>query len=1333
MTNIVPALPTDPPNTLDGSRVWEIQVVSFEEQFDDLKKKLAKNNEAKMVLYNALPKKEYERIFMCKTAKDIWQSLLITHQEESIDIGFARFITVITSLKALNEGFSRNNNIRKFLRALHPKWRAKVMAIEESKDLSLIALDELIGNLKVHEVVMEKDSEIYRGKKERFKFIALKAMKESSDDETSTSESNDEQYAMAVRNFKKFIKRKGKFVRQPREEKKSFRQRVEKQGNSDRKYFRCGDPNHLIGDYPKPSRNKDPKAFIGGYSQNSKAYVVLNKHTMKVDKSLNVTFDKCPHPIKLSPFVDDDVGEEEAIRKNTKIALYGLKQALKAWYDRLKAFLIKHEYSMGMVDNTLYTKKSKSHLIIVQIYVDDIIFGYTSQNLCDDFAKIMHDEFEMSMMGVELLLGSSNQKMEDGIFFNQSKYIKKMLKKFGLKDSKSNKTPMSTEIKLTKDDEANSVDSSKYRGMIGSLLYLTASSPDIMFSVRLCARFQENPKTTHLEAVKRIFRYIIGTSHLGEWYPKGTRIETVVYADSDNAGLGCAEGWVAAAASHVGVLELDTYSLSEADPLESSPPLVSIAPMVLPFLCLDDSDSDTKILERHVSPTAPILSAPSAIVAPPFEFPLALVALTVRKSVRPLPSHRLALSKAYLRWRSTLLSTMYPLTTSESSAGDSFSESSARPSRKRCRSPATTVIISSIHYTRALVPSCANIFSPHKRFRDSISLEDSVKEDIDINVLEDIEADATTVEVAVERDVEARIDVGIGIEVNVGIYVEVEVEDEVESNERGTMEDYEFRVGEPKGSSLLSIERDRVDSLRRHTALSQEEFRQQSKNSLTDVWKKHWLLMRRPVLQMHSRRKTKAKMAVMVIIEMEEIEMAGTEMAKMEMVKLEMLGMEIQMRIIGMLGLLYESRTVRTDAAFAMSWRKLMKLMAKVYCPRNEVQKMESKLWNLTVKNNDLATYTQRFQELTMLCTRMVLEEEDQIKRYVGGLPNNNQRNVMSVEPTRLQDSEVNQRDNHGQQPLFKRPKFGGHPIARAYTACNNERRPYNGTLPLCNKCQVVNQRVITCFKCGRQGHYRSDCPKLKDQNRGNKTRNKNGVRKARGKAYVPGGGDVNPDLNFIKGTFLLNNHYAFSYDVELADGRVSETNTVLRGCTLVNHHAMIVCNEKIMQIPYGDKVLIVQGDRGDNGEKSKLSIISCTKTQKYIKKEHAKHLKLILDLLKKEELYAKFSKCDFWLSRIAKPITKLTQKNMKFDSSEKAEAAFQILKQNLCSAPILALPKGSENFVVYYDASRKGLGVVLMQREKVIAYVSRQVKIHEKNYTTHDLELRAVVFALKM
>ncbi|GJV42953.1 zf-CCHC domain-containing protein [Tanacetum coccineum] len=240
-----------------------LEVVLFEERNDKLKKRLAKNNKAKIVLYNALPTKKYERIFMCKMAKDIWKLLLITHQE-SIDSGFARFNTIITSLKALDEGFSSKNYVKKFLRALHPKWRAKVTAIDKSKDLSSLALYELIGNLKVHELVMEKDSKIYKGKKERVKSIALKAKKESSDDETLTSGSDDEEYAMAVRNFKKFFRGKGKFVRQPRQEKKSFRQRDDKKGKSDRKCFRCSDLNHLIGDCLKPLRNKDQKAFVGG-------------------------------------------------------------------------------------------------------------------------------------------------------------------------------------------------------------------------------------------------------------------------------------------------------------------------------------------------------------------------------------------------------------------------------------------------------------------------------------------------------------------------------------------------------------------------------------------------------------------------------------------------------------------------------------------------------------------------------------------------------------------------------------------------------------------------------------------------------------------------------------------------------------------------------------------------------------------------------------------------------------------------------------------------------------------------------------------------------------
>ncbi|GJT13215.1 retrovirus-related pol polyprotein from transposon TNT 1-94 [Tanacetum coccineum] len=263
------------------------EVIPFEKQTDDLKKRLAKNNEAKMVIYNALPRKEYERIFMCNTAKEIWKTLLITHQgnsqvkdnkidllvqqyeqfviseDESIDSAFARFNTIITSLKALDEGYSSKNYVRKFLRALHPKWRAKVTAIEESKDLTSLSLDELIGNLKVHEMIIKKDSEIVKAKVER-KSLALKAKKESSDEECLTSGSEDEEYAMAVRDFKKFFKRRGRFVRQPRNDKKTFqRSRDDKNGKSDRKCFRCGDPNPFIGECPKTTKRQEQRAFVG--------------------------------------------------------------------------------------------------------------------------------------------------------------------------------------------------------------------------------------------------------------------------------------------------------------------------------------------------------------------------------------------------------------------------------------------------------------------------------------------------------------------------------------------------------------------------------------------------------------------------------------------------------------------------------------------------------------------------------------------------------------------------------------------------------------------------------------------------------------------------------------------------------------------------------------------------------------------------------------------------------------------------------------------------------------------------------------------------------------
>ncbi|GJW70314.1 putative reverse transcriptase domain-containing protein [Tanacetum coccineum] len=415
----------------------------------------------------------------------------------------------------------------------------------------------------------------------------------------------------------------------------------------------------------------------------------------------------------------------------------------------------------------------------------------------------------------------------------------------------------------------------------------------------------------------------------------------------------------------------------------------------------------------------------------------------------------------------------------------------------------------------------------------------------------------------------------------------------------------------------------------------------------------------------------------------------------------------------------------------------------------------------------------------------------------------------------------------------------------------------------------------------------------MKNNNRCNQGGNGN----APAKVYTVGRAGTNPDSNVVTGTFLLNNRYAsvlfdtgadrsfvstaFSsqiditpttldhyYDVELADRRIIRLNTILRGCILnfLNHpfnidlmpvelgsfnaiigmdwlakyHAVIVCAEKIVCIPWGNETLISvylkidlrsgyhqlrvrEEDIPETAFRTryghyefqvmpfgltnspavfmdlmnrvckpyldKFVIVFIDDILIYLKnkQEHEEHLKLILELLKKEELYAKFSKCEFWIPKvqflghvndsqgiqvdpakiesikdwaspktpteirqflglagyyrrfikgflkITKPMAKLTQKKVMFIWGDKQEAAFQLLKQKLYSTLIMALPEGSEDFIAYSDALIKGLGAVLMQRDKMIAYALRQLKIYEKNYTTHDLELGVVVFALKI
>ncbi|KAI3729808.1 hypothetical protein L6452_18478 [Arctium lappa] len=237
---------------------------------------------------------------------------------------------------------------------------------------------------------------------------------------------------------------------------------------------------------------------------------------------------------QLEGFVNQDKPDHVYILDK---ALYGLKQAPRAWYDVLSKFLVKSGFSKGKIDTTLFIKKEKADIILIQIYVDDIIFGSTNPKYCKNFSNLMVSRFQMSMMGeMNFFLGLQVKQLSTGIFINQSKYILDILRKYKMENHKSIGTPMAPGTKIHTDPSGKSVDVRTYRGMIGSLMYLTLSRPDIMFSTCLCSRYQAAPKESHLAAVKRIFRYLKGTANLGLWYPKDTGFQLTAYSDADHAG-----------------------------------------------------------------------------------------------------------------------------------------------------------------------------------------------------------------------------------------------------------------------------------------------------------------------------------------------------------------------------------------------------------------------------------------------------------------------------------------------------------------------------------------------------------------------------------------------------------------------------------------------------------------------------------------------------------------------------------------------------------------------------------------------------------------------------
>ncbi|GJR77834.1 retrovirus-related pol polyprotein from transposon TNT 1-94 [Tanacetum coccineum] len=233
-------------------------------------------------------------------------------------------------------------------------------------------------------------------------------------------------------------------------------------------------------------------------------------------------------------FVDPDHPEKVYLLRK---ALYGLKQAPRAWYDELSNFLMSKGFTKGTIDPTLFKIKYGEDILLVQIYVDDIIFGSTNPKYSKRFEKLMHSRFEMSLMGeMKFFLGLQIHQSPKGIFINQAKYALEILKKHNMDNCHSIGTPLATKPKLDVDLSGEPVDQSDYRSKIGSLMYLTSSRPDLVQAVCYCARYQARPTQKHLKEVKRIFKYLKGTINMGLWYPKDSGFELTAFSDADHAG-----------------------------------------------------------------------------------------------------------------------------------------------------------------------------------------------------------------------------------------------------------------------------------------------------------------------------------------------------------------------------------------------------------------------------------------------------------------------------------------------------------------------------------------------------------------------------------------------------------------------------------------------------------------------------------------------------------------------------------------------------------------------------------------------------------------------------
>nr|GEZ18910.1 putative reverse transcriptase domain-containing protein [Tanacetum cinerariifolium] len=684
----------------------------------------------------------------------------------------------------------------------------------------------------------------------------------------------------------------------------------------------------------------------------------------------------------------------------------------------------------------------------------------------------------------------------------------------------------------------------------------------------------------------------------------------------------------------------DTESDPSKDP---SPDHITPPPATLPFLSSTDDSLDKDIPDTPPSPThgtplteTTLSTQRSCVASGSFQRRVMILA-----PVGPLPTHRLAMrhSVDYSSSDHFSLDDSLGDSSSSSSAGTSLdssadalsdsasscsssdhslqaSSSGMRPSHHLCllvlsiHRSSTANFARPSHDSSPVIPSC-------KRSRSSaasITLSSPIPGALSYARVDHLPSPKRirSSEIATDLEIDECIAYAYALRdkgIDARVVVKVVDRDEVGTDVRGTVEVRVDRVTHPvtvddipepdqdEGAIEVTYETlgDLVQRFHDHTVEILVHRRDTVRlRDMMDVASQRVTRSQRKELLVKRELRQEIKMKEM---EIEEIEMEEIEMEEMEIEKMEMI--------------------METEEDMAITLEDLCLL-----------------------ERNDLTGYTRRFQELVLLCTRMVPNEEDKVERFVGGLPDNIQGNVIAAEPTKLQDA-----------------------IRIANNLMDQKMKGYAKSAK--NKRMLENNRETTMDNNQfSSGHFRKDCSKLRNQNRRNqtekKTGNQTGGNEATVKAYAIGGGGANPDSNVVTGTFLLNNCYASmlfnlgayrsfvsstfsalhdvapstldtSYAVELADGRISESNIILRGCALgllghsfdidlmpielgsfdviismdwlAKYHALIVCDEKVVRIPYANKVLIIQGNDCDGRSMSKLNIISYTKTHKYIQK----------------------------------------------------------------------------------------------------------------------------------